>query len=180
MIKRELIRWVMLWIVPAIALAVAGRQVYLSRTADLSTWKGGGMGMFAGADNTLGRYAKIYVLTPGGQRMPLFRLTPAQEVLLQKSLWFPSEANFRALAESIRQTEWWAGSEEIGLGVFDENGARVRVDESMRFHEIRPAPMRAQSERQNFSVVVEYWKAAYDVNTGVLRANLARTFMFRH
>jgi hypothetical protein len=179
MSRREFIRWVMLWIVPAIALAVAARQVYLSRTADLSTWKGGGMGMFAGADNTFGRYAKIYVLMPNGQRMPLLRLSPSQDALLRKSLLYPSEANFRALAESIKTTTWWAGTDELPLGIFDESGAKVSVDESVRFHEIRPAPLRSQSETLKFSVVIEYWKADYDVSTGDMRAVLARTFMFR-
>ena len=177
--KQGLDRWIMLCAVPAIALAVAARQVYLSKTEDLSTWKGGGMGMFAGADNTFGRHAKIYVLSPTGQRMPLLRLTPSQEELLRKGLWFPSEKNFRALVESIRATTWWAGTEEVSLGTFNENGARVGIDNSVRFHEIRPAPLRQRSERLNFTVEVEYWKATYDVNTGDMKAALARTFTFK-
>ena len=46
---RGLDSWIILCAVPAIALAVAARQVYLSRTEDLSTWKGGGLGIFAAA-----------------------------------------------------------------------------------------------------------------------------------
>ena len=177
--KQQVELWIMLCVVPAIALAVAARQVYLSKTEDLSTWKGGGMGMFAGADNPYGRYAKIYAFSPTGQRLPLWRLRPSQDVLLQKCMWFPSEENFRALAESIKATDWWAGSEEISLATFNENGERVSIDNSVRFHEIRPAPLRQQSERQYFGVEVEYWKATYDVNTGDMKAALARTFTFK-
>lgn len=177
--KQRLYRWIMLCAVPAIALAVAARQVYLSKTADLSTWKGGGMGMFAGADNTFGRYAKIYLLSPTGQRMPLWRLTPSQDELLQKGLWFPSEKNFRGLAESIKRTAWLAGTEEIPLGIFNENGSRVSIDNSVRFHDIRPDPFRPQAGRFNLTVEVEYWKATYDVNTGNMKAVLARSFTFR-
>ena len=169
----------MLCAVPAIALLVAARQLYLSTTEDLSTWKGGGMGMFAAADNSLARYTKIYVLAPTGQRLPLFRLTPQQEELRQKGVWFPSESNFRALAESIKATTWWAGTEEIPLNIFNENGDKVSVDDSVRMHELRPAPAGAPSEKLNFGVEVEYWKTTYDVNTGDMRAVLARTFTFK-
>ena len=64
-------RWVMLCAIPVIALAVAGRQLYLSTTDDLSTWKGGGMGMFAGSETTT-RYAKVMCCP--WQREPLLRL----------------------------------------------------------------------------------------------------------
>ena len=63
-------RWVMLGIIPVIMMAVAARQLYLSKTDDLSTWKGGGMGMFAGAETTT-RYTKIYLTFPDGSRQPL-------------------------------------------------------------------------------------------------------------
>ena len=172
-------RWIMLCAVPAIALGVAVRQIYLSTTEDLSTWKGGGMGMFAAADNTIGRYAKVYVLAPTGQRLPLLRLTVHQQQFLQKGLWFPSERTFRALADSIRSTTWFAVKEEIPLGIFDENGQRVSIDTSVRFHELRPAPVQDQSEKLNFGVEVEYWKASYDVALGDMRAALTRTFTFR-
>jgi hypothetical protein len=177
--RQGLKRWVMLCAVPAIAVAVAARQVYLSKTEDLSTWKGGGMGMFAAADNTLGRFAKIYALLPTGQRMPLWQLTPKQQELLKRGLWFPSERTFSALAESIRTTIWYAGNEEIPLGLFDATGARVGVDDTVRLQEIRPAPVTPEGGRGNFAVEVQYWKATYDVKTGDLRAALARTFTFK-
>ena len=48
-------RWAMLCAIPLIAILIAARQLYLHTTEDLSTWKGGGMGMFAAADNTISR-----------------------------------------------------------------------------------------------------------------------------
>jgi hypothetical protein len=148
----------MLCAVPAIALAVAARQLYLSKTEDLSTWKGGGMGMFAAADNTLARYAKIYVLAPTGQRLPLLWLRPSQEQLMQKALWFPSESRFRALAQSIKATTWWASIDEVPLSIFNENGDRVSIDDSVRFHNLRPADPRTPADNINFGVEVQYWK----------------------
>jgi hypothetical protein len=169
----------MLCAVPAIALAVAARQLYLSKTEDLSTWKGGGMGMFAAADNTLGRYVKIYVLAPTGQRLPLLRLTPSQEELMQRGLWFPSESRFRELADSIKATTWWASQEEIPLTIFNENGERLRIDDSVRFHNLRAADPRTPPDNFKFGVEVQYWKATYDANAGGMKAVLARTFTFK-
>jgi hypothetical protein len=171
-------RWFMLCAVPAIALAVAARQLYLSTTEDLSTWKGGGMGMFAGSDNTVARYAKLYVLAPSGQRMPLLRLTPSQEQLLQKGLWFPTESTFRALAKSIKATTWRASSDQVPLSIFNENGDRVRIDDTVRFYDLRAADPRSFSEDFNFGAEIEFWKGTYDVTTGGMQAHRARIFTF--
>ena len=101
--------WIMVGIMPAIALTVATRQLYLSTTDDLSTWKGGGMGMFAGTeDNT--RYAKIYLTFADGRRQPLLRITDEQERLKKQALNYPNERNLRALASSIKATKWWAST----------------------------------------------------------------------
>jgi hypothetical protein len=168
----------MLCVIPVIAILVAARQLYLNRTEDLSTWKGGGMGMFAAADNTLARYAKVYLLFPGGQRQPLLRLTPAQEQLMQQALWFPCERNFRTLADSIKATTWWASTDKVPLNVFDKVGNRVR-DGSESYHDLYPAHPRTASEPLSWGLEIEYWKTTYDPETGGLRANLARTFIFK-
>ena len=73
-------------VVPIVALLVAARQVYLSRYHDLTTWKGGGMGMFAGADFSLNRYAKLFITDSNGQRQPLTELTREQTDLVKRAL----------------------------------------------------------------------------------------------
>ena len=169
----------MLCTVPAIAVLIAARQLYLHTTEDLSTWKGGGMGMFAAADNTSTRYAKIYLLFPDGQRQPLLRLTEEQEVLRQQALFFPNESNFRALANSIKATTWWASTAQVPLNVFDENGQKVR-DGTSRHYDLYPAHARTASEQAaNWSIEIEYWKATYDTTTSAFTAALARTFTFK-
>jgi hypothetical protein len=136
------------------------------------------MGMFAAADNSFGRFTRIYLVSPTGQRIPLWRLKPSQEQLLQKCMWFPSERNFRALAESIKQTAWLAGSEEISQVTLNENGEKVSIDNKVRFYELRPAPVR-QLERPNVTVEMEYWRSNYDVATSSMKAELIRTFSFK-
>ena len=53
----RIIRLAMFCTIPLIAVLIAARQFYLHAADDLSTWKGGGMGMFTSADNTLTRQA---------------------------------------------------------------------------------------------------------------------------
>jgi hypothetical protein len=171
-------RGVLLGVIPAIAILVAARQIYLQRTEDLSTWKGGGMGMFASADSMLTRYAKVYLLLPDGRRQPLLRITPHQEYLRQQALWFPTEDNFRLLANSIKATTWWASTDQVPLNVFDENGQRAS-DGVERYHDLYPTSARKPTEPPKWGVEIEYWKAAYDLDTGQLTAKLTRTFIYK-
>ncbi len=85
-------RWALILCVPVVSLLVATRQIYLSNWHDLSTWKGGGMGMFAGADNTSTRYTKIYVVDPVGNRHPLTRFAPSHTQFLGRALNYPTRA----------------------------------------------------------------------------------------
>jgi len=171
-------RWAMFCTIPLIAILIAARQLYLHTTEDLSTWKGGGMGMFAAADNTLSRYAKVYLLLGDGQRQPLLRLTEPQELLKTQALWFPTEKNFRALAESIKGITWWASTDRVPLNVFDENGQKAS-DGTERYYDLYPAHPRTASEQANWSVEIEYWKGNYDSKTREFAGALARTFTFK-
>jgi hypothetical protein len=172
--ERRIDRWVMFWAIPVIALAVAARQLYLSTTDDLSTWKGGGMGMFAGSEvNT--RYAKVYLTFPDGRRQPLLRLTDKQEELKEQALNYPSERNLRALANSVKATTWWASTTHVPLNVFGQDGKKVQ-DGTKQFYDLYPAHPRTASEPAEFGVEIEYWKATYDPKSGEYAGALVRTY----
>ena len=173
-VRQGLERWVMLCAIPAIALAVAARQLYLSTTDDLSTWKGGGMGMFAGSELTT-RYAKVYLRFPDGSRQPLLRLTEKQEELKRQALNYPSERNLRSLANSIKATTWWASTTRIPLNVFDKDGQKVR-DGTEQLYDLYAAHPRTASEPAAFVVEIEYWKATYDPKTREYGGALTRTY----
>lgn len=167
----------MLGIIPLIMVAVAARQLYLSKTDDLSTWKGGGMGMFAGAETTT-RYTKIYLTFPDGSRQPLMRLTDPQEELNQIALNYPSERNMLALAQSIKSTTWWASTNRIPLNVFGEDGQKVQ-DGTVQLYDLYPAHPRTGSDpTPEWGVEIEYWKASYDPQTKAYVGARARTFKF--
>jgi hypothetical protein len=132
----------MLCAVPAIALAVAARQLYLSTTDDLSTWKGGGMGMFAGSENST-RYIKLYLAFPDGRRQPLLRITEYQEVLRDQALNYPTERNLRTLAQAIKSTTWWASTTRVPLNIYGPDGQKVR-DGTEELYDLYPARSRAR------------------------------------
>jgi hypothetical protein len=167
-------QWIMIWIIPAIAVTIAARQLYLSSTDDLSTWKGGGMGMFAGSENNT-RYAKIYLTFADGRRQPLLRITQAQEKLKKQVLNFPNERNLRALAESIKATKWWASTTRVPFNVFGEDGKKVR-DGTEQLYDLYPASARSATERADWGVEIQYWKVTYDPKTSDYVGILARTF----
>jgi hypothetical protein len=167
-------RWVMLCAVPLLALAVAARQLYLSTTDDLSTWKGGGMGMFAGSENTT-RYAKIYLTFPDGRRQPLLRITETQEKLKGQALNYPNERNMLALARSIKATKWWASTTRIPFNVFGEAGQKVQ-DGTEQLYDLYPAQTRSAADQADWGVEIEYWKATYNPKTREYAGALVRTF----
>ena len=173
-VRQGLERWVMLCAIPAIALTVAARQLYLSTTDDLSTWKGGGMGMFAGSETNT-RYAKIYLTFPDGRRQPLLRITDKQEELTTQALNYPSERNLRALAKSIKATTWWASTTRVPLNMFGEDGQKVR-DGTEQLYDLYAAHPRTASEPADFGVEIEYWKATYDPRTREYAGALVRTY----
>jgi hypothetical protein len=169
-----IVRWLMLCAVPAIALLVAARQLYLSATDDLSTWKGGGMGMFAGAETTT-RYARIYLIFPDGRRQPLVRLTAKQEELKRQALNYPSMRNMRALAQAIKSTTWWASTTRVPLNLHGADGKKVQ-DGAEQLYDLYPSHTR--SEPAAWSVEIEYWKARYDPATAGYVGHLARSYKF--
>src|ERR1041385_209659 len=88
------LQWISLLCVPCVALVIVARQVYLSRHYGLSTWKGGGMGMFAAADELSNRYAEVFLIGPNGDRNPLVQLSADDTDLINRALEFPTRDRF--------------------------------------------------------------------------------------
>ena len=91
-------RWIRF--APAFLLvAVATHQLYLSATAGLSPWSGGGFGMFSTMDAGANRHLHAFVLRPGIQRE--VRVPEALEDRERRVLTLPSDTNLRALALAL-------------------------------------------------------------------------------
>lgn len=95
-------RW-RVWL-PVILLAVvAATQIVLTKTADLSPWKGGGFGMFATLDGSAARRVRIVVEAEGFSED--VEIAGSQEILAARASLFPSNSKMQALAEAVATRE---------------------------------------------------------------------------
>jgi hypothetical protein len=77
-------------------IGVACHQIWLTRSADLNPWSGGGFGMFSTADAWGNRRLQVLAIRPGIRRE--VEIPPALREMTRRVRAFPSEANLRALA----------------------------------------------------------------------------------
>jgi hypothetical protein len=168
-------RWLLIYGVPALALAVAARQLYLSKFFELSTWKGGGMGMFADADGPVTRFTKIYIEMPDGQRQPLTKLTPAQQQLLSDALWYPIKQSFRALAASIRRTNWVGSDQLTPIPAVNAEGKQIGPS-GKSYYTLYPVGER--TDDPDWTLAIEYWRATFDPSTRKAHATLVNTVRY--
>lgn len=87
------------WLPPALLLAVAANQLWLSRRADLTPWCGGGFGMFSTVDSRFARHLHAFALSPS---LRLELEIPAElEPSAQAAVALPSESRLRAFAREL-------------------------------------------------------------------------------
>jgi hypothetical protein len=88
------------WYLPsAILIGVACHQIWLTHSADLNPWSGGGFGMFSTMDAWGNRHLQAFAIRPGIRReleIPAF-LREA----VRRACAFPSEARLQALAVEL-------------------------------------------------------------------------------
>ncbi|MCI0441828.1 hypothetical protein L0244_37890 [bacterium] len=86
--------------IPTILLiVVACVQIYLSRNADLTPWKGGGFGMFSTTDGNANRYLRVFVTGP--QRSEEILIKPSLEDLATRAEMYPQNSQLEKLAKAI-------------------------------------------------------------------------------
>jgi hypothetical protein len=89
---------------PAVLLAVvAVCQIVLSKTADLTPWKGGGFGMFATLDHNA--YRRLEVVVEGTERSETLDIPPSLEADAARAAAFPAQWMLRSLAEGVAARE---------------------------------------------------------------------------
>jgi hypothetical protein len=87
----------------ALLLAVAGAQITLARTADLSPWKGGGFGMFSTTDDAGRRLIRVYVAAP--DRSEEIGIAPSIEDAARRAAVLPTDARLTDLARRVIDRE---------------------------------------------------------------------------
>ncbi|HXX41060.1 MAG TPA: hypothetical protein VEI58_02210 [Chthoniobacterales bacterium] len=176
-IRSAVWRWLLTVCVPCAALAILGRQIYLNTHYGLSTWKGGGMGMFAAADELANRYAKVFLVHSDGSRDPLPQLTPEDQDLLSRALEYPARENFLRAARMIGSENWIPAFQRRPVLKVNGNGDPVSAEDKA-FRVMVASPLRSESEDRNPSVEIQFWKLTYDPHTRRLHCSLAETLLF--
>ena len=88
------------WYIPsALLITVACLQLWLSHTANLSPWAGGGFGMFSSTDTRGNRHLHAFALRPGIRRE--LDIPRSFEPDLLHVLVFPTESNLRSFATAL-------------------------------------------------------------------------------
>ncbi len=171
----------MILAVPMLATLVFSWQIYMQFTRDLSVWKGGGMGMFAGIDAPRQRLLKIYLRDPLGQSMLVARFNSRQRRLITAARIEPTDANFAALSENLLASRWALNREMAEIVRVDQSGSRQSVPPELLPSAV-PATGNSTSLRQTTlgnvwyapEVRIEFWKISYDGDSSLLTANLAK------
>ena len=176
-LSEKALRWAAMGCVPAIAIGVVGRPVYLHHTAQLSTWKGGGMGMFAAADGVNHRFAKIFIVSPKQGRQPLVRLTPVQKRLMDRALWYPARSSFEQVAKSIFATSWAAGDQQANAYHVDASGKQTGKSSAV-YYMLYPFGIRLAGEKPDWDLEIEYWTMSYNPDTRRVTARHSATHRF--
>lgn len=175
--RAHLRSWLPILCIPAVAVAVAARQAYLSTYYELSTWKGGGMGMFAAADFSSSRFARMFIEMPDGQRQPISKSTPYQQRLLEDALWYPSDANFRALAASMRKTNWVAPRQLTPAYRVNAKGERIGAT-GKSYYSLKAFGDRPDGRDPDWTLIIEFWKTSYDPLTRLIHATHVKTLRY--
>lgn len=163
--------------IPLVATLVVIRQSYLNTYYHLSTWKGGGMGMFAGADGSHTRTARIYIEDSKGTRQPIVTLLTEQNALRQKAMWYPTRSNFAKLARSLRHTAFVASHKPSPVYRYDDEGTPTEI--AGRSHYLlRANGPRAGGDTADWDLVIEYWETAYNPETRKATISLVNTMRF--
>jgi hypothetical protein len=152
-------------------LGMVVRAAYLSTAYDLSTWKGGGMGMFASADGADTRFTRIYIEGPSGERHPLVRFSREQQELLRRAIWYPVRENFVPLANSIRASQWASNNMREKVSYYDRNGKFLRSGPES-YVLLSAIGLRPPGEETNFAIIIDYFSLSYDVESRSLRSKL--------
>lgn len=165
-------------IVPALALTIAARQFYLSNYYDLSTWKGGGMGMFAGADSSQERFLRVYIKTPDGRQIRINEFTQDQVTLETRAVLYPVDENFRELAVSLRNTVFVSSGGPSPVIHFSKIG-KPSGETGQFYFEARANSVRATADAPDWTILIEFWKLSYSPTKRILTASLSKSMKYK-
>lgn len=145
------------YVIPVIASLIFVQQLYREKTTDLSTWKGGGMGMFAAWDRpSRARYTHIFIEVDG-ERLPLMSVTPLIDRMAYKIKTEPTDKHFNALGTKLTNMQWHYSGEQLPIMEQDGSGKRKEISTVPEVVMYGKQPVKADA------IILEYGKVHYDI-----------------
>ncbi|SET35046.1 hypothetical protein SAMN05216326_12211 [Nitrosomonas marina] len=152
---------VLLWVTPLIAILVVVNQFYRVHSFDLSTWQGGGFGMFSSVDTIDSRFFKVY-LHVGHETIPV-QLKDEFNVPATIARAEPTAENLENLARQIYQANW------IHSGTFTSDPHKQDNYRPVLVY-IHKAHIENTEQLINIEgVVLELWKTRFDSKTSTIK-----------
>lgn len=161
--KKKILRW----LTPLLLFCIAGTQIFLVFTYNLTPWKGGGFGMFAYIDRMNHRPVHLTITNSQGHFIANPSLLIGNKGISQiQSL--PTKARIKDLAELALKTNWIIDSTKtVNL---DLDFLEAKSQDSYSYFLVNPA-----SDDGNYSegliypteVRVAVYKLKFDVHTGL-------------
>ena len=162
------------WLLPLVLILVASHQVWLASTSNLSSWKGGGFGMFATVDPSSFRAVRGSFDTPEGpipfDVYALDDLGGAIQKTFQNARALPDQRRLRPLAELVTRSRW-----QVVGGVAQHQELLPTSDDSPI---LVPGP---GDDADSITVTggrLEVWRVRYDRHTRTIRPELAGSYEF--
>lgn len=123
--------WVRSLVAPALLTLVAVNQIQMTKTSDLTPWKGGGFGMFSTIDGPTQRSVRVWLETESGP-IPL-KVPEKYKQLVDRLASSPSGERAIKLAHTINQHSWisediiWRQVGQASRTYQDNAEARLRL-----------------------------------------------------
>ncbi|MGH1469875.1 MAG: hypothetical protein ACRBCS_01685 [Cellvibrionaceae bacterium] len=154
---------------PIVATIIFFHQLYKEKTSDLSTWKGGGMGMFAAWDRpSKARYTHMFIETSEGDKLPLIGVTHQLGRLNYKVTAEPSDSNFNHLGEALTAIKWQYSDKKIPMIEQNEKGERRELSLAPQVAMHGKNPVNADA------IIIEFGKIHYDIDKQEIKSVLVK------
>lgn len=103
------------WVVPALMIAFFVRNIYLVETANMDSWMGGGMRMFARVDKMLYRVSGFEVSHDDHTHFVNLRNVPQLQQYDVESRLLPSDERLSDILASVKKMNWCYSAENDSI-----------------------------------------------------------------
>ena len=154
----------LIYVIPVIAIAILGNQLLRQYFYDLSTWKGGGMGMFAAWDRpSRARFIHVFAIDHSGETLPIGENGRGIYDLKYRVTTEPSDKNLAALLQRVSSLHWRYSDDLQPLYTQNEKGDKVLS------REVKKLSLQGAAPADLLAIRIEYGEIRYDRSAHTLK-----------